>query len=87
MHQMLYLIEPGLILIFCIAFSFLLSLIGRGRWIPQCFQCGATKVRPSRPTGFWDLAGTVFLIRSYRCTGCLARFHAMRLFHKGPHHL
>jgi hypothetical protein len=82
MHQMLYLIEPGLILISCIAFSFLFALINRGSWIPQCFQCGAAKVRPSRRSGFWDLAGALLLIRAYRCTGCLTRFHAMRLFHR-----
>ena len=27
----------------------------RGRQIPQCYQCGALKVRPSRPVGFWGL--------------------------------
>lgn len=85
MHEMLYLIKPGLIIFCCVAFSFLLALINRGSWIPQCFQCGATKVRPSHATGFWALFGSMFLIRSYRCTGCLARFHAVRLFHRRPH--
>lgn len=84
MHNMLYLIKPGLVLICCIAFSFLIALVIRGSWIPQCFQCGAAKVRPSQRNGFWDLAGGMFLIRSYRCTGCLARFHAVRLFHRRP---
>jgi hypothetical protein len=76
---MLYLIEPGAIFLFLIAFSFLLTAVLRGRRIPQCFQCGAIKVRPSRPTGLWDLAGKLLLIRSYRCSGCLLRFHALRL--------
>jgi hypothetical protein len=86
MRQILHLIEPGAILILCIAVFFLLAAIGRGRRIPQCFQCGAIKVRPSRPTGFWDLTGTFFLIKAYRCAGCQARFHAMRLFNRPRQH-
>lgn len=86
MRQMLYLFEPGAILIAFLAFSFLVISFIRGRRIPQCFQCGAFKVRPSRPIGFWDAAATVFLIRCYRCSGCRARFHAMRLFGRSRPH-
>lgn len=86
MRQIIHLIEPGAILIALIAFAFLLAAISRGRRIPQCFQCGAVKVRPSRPTGFWDLTGTIFLIKAYRCAGCQARFHAMRLFTRTRQH-
>jgi hypothetical protein len=79
MPEMLFL-EPGVILLAFIVVSFLAIVAVRGRQIPQCFQCGAMKVRPSRPVGFWDNAGTFLLIRCYRCSGCRARFHAMRLF-------
>lgn len=86
MHKLISVIEPGAILLFCIAVSFLLVAIGRGRRIPQCFMCGATKVRPSRPVGFWDATATLFLIKAYRCSGCQARFHAMRLFNRPRQH-
>jgi len=86
MRLMFYLFEPGAILIAFLVISFLVMTIIRGRQIPQCFQCGAFKVRPSRPTGFWDAAGSLFLIRSYRCSGCRARFHAMRLFGRSRQH-
>jgi hypothetical protein len=82
MHKLLYLIEPGAILSVLIAVCFLVIAILRGRDIPQCFQCGAIKVRPSRPVGLWDVVGTFLLIRSYRCAGCQARFHALRLRHQ-----
>jgi hypothetical protein len=79
MRQILYLFEPGAILFALVAFSFVVVTILRGRQIPQCYLCGATKVRPSRPAGILDLVGTFLLIRSYRCSGCRERFHAMRL--------
>ncbi len=80
MRQMLYLIGPGIILMAFVVLTFLVMSIVRGHQIPQCFQCGALKVRPSQPSGFLDFAGNFFLIRSYRCSGCRARFHALRLF-------
>lgn len=80
MHQMLYLFRPGVVLLAIVAFCFLVVTILRGRQIPQCFRCGALKVRPSRPIGFLDLAGNLLMIRSYRCSGCLERFHAIRWF-------
>jgi hypothetical protein len=86
MRQMLYLFEPGAVLMAFIAFSFLIMTFIRGRQIPQCFRCGALKVRPSRPIGFWDAAATLFLIRSYRCSGCRKRFHAFRLFGRSRPH-
>jgi hypothetical protein len=73
-----YMLKPGAILLCLVALFFLIGTILRGRRIPQCFQCGAIKVRPSRPIGFLDLAGARLMIRSYRCSGCLVRFHAMR---------
>lgn len=86
MRQMFYLVGPGAILMAFIFISFLIMAIVRGRLIPQCFQCGAFKVRPSQPSGFWDLAGNFFLIRSYRCSGCRSRFHALRLFSRSREH-
>jgi hypothetical protein len=80
MREMLYMFEPGAILMAFVVISLLIATVIRGRQIPQCFQCGAIKVRPSRPAGFWDAAASVFLIRCYRCSGCRARFHAMRVF-------
>jgi hypothetical protein len=79
MRQILYLFEPGAILFALIALSFVVMTIVRGRQIPQCYHCGAIKVRTSRPDGILDLVGSFMLIRSYRCSGCLERFHAMRL--------
>jgi hypothetical protein len=79
MRQILYLFEPGAILFILVALSFVVMTIVRGRQIPQCYHCGAIKVRPSRPAGILDLVGTFVLIRSYRCAGCRERFHAMRL--------
>jgi hypothetical protein len=75
-----YLFEPAAVLILLIALSFLILIHMRGRQIPQCFVCGAQKVRPSRPIGVLDFAGSALLIRPYRCSGCLRRFHALRLF-------
>lgn len=83
MRHELYLLAPGAvlgaILILLISLGFLLSAFMRGRNIPRCFQCGAVKVRPSPPIGFLDIAGSVLMIRPYRCMGCRARFHAVSL--------
>jgi hypothetical protein len=71
-----FFIELGAILIAAIALPFLAMVILRGRRIPECFSCGARKVRPSQVAGFWDLVGLAFLIRPFRCSGCRERFHA-----------
>ena len=84
MHNMLYLLEPGAVLVAIVLFSFLIMIFLRGRRIPECFQCGAFKVRASRPAGPIDLAASAFLIRPYRCMGCLARFHALSLTSRAP---
>ena len=86
MHKMVELVEPGAIIIALIAFTFLAIAIYRGKQIPQCLHCGAIKVRPSQPSGFWDLIGLPFLIRPYRCSGCRARFHAMRISNRFRQH-
>jgi len=83
MHHVLYELKPGAILgailIIVISFGFLVNAVMRGRHIPQCFQCGAIKVRPSQPIGFLDAVCSVLMIRAYRCMGCRARFHAVSL--------
>ena len=82
MPDIRFLLESGAILIAIIVFfSMVISMI-RGLPIPQCFYCGALKVRPSRPSGFLDLLAKLVLIRAYRCSGCQARFHAMRLLNR-----
>jgi hypothetical protein len=78
---------PGVILLAIVAFSLVLALIGRGRQIPRCYYCGAMKVRGSRPLGLWDKALSLFLVRAYRCSGCLTRFYAMRLSRTSAHEL
>jgi hypothetical protein len=46
--------------------------------IPECFSCGARKVRPTHSIGFWDTLATAFMIRPYRCGGCRERFYGFR---------
>jgi hypothetical protein len=82
MHNISYLFEPGAILLVLMLLTYVAMAIFRGKQIPQCFQCGAYKVRPSHPNGFLDMAGSIFMLKAYRCSGCRARFHAMRLFSK-----
>jgi hypothetical protein len=83
MHYFRHLLEFWCILCVGIAFAFLITIVLRGRRIPQCFSCGAMKVRRSRPVGIFDSVGGFFRIRPYRCEGCQERFHALRLF-EGP---
>jgi hypothetical protein len=78
MHNMLHIIKPGAILVAVVFLSALVISMIRGLQIPQCFYCGAVKVRPARPSGFWETVAMLLLIRPYRCLGCRARFHAMR---------
>jgi hypothetical protein len=68
----------GLIALICL--PILGMMLVRGHKIPECFSCGAMKVRQSRPVGFWDTFGYAFLIRPFRCSGCRERFHAFLLF-------
>jgi hypothetical protein len=48
----------------------------------ECWRCGAAKVRPSKSRSSDTLAG-MFLLRPYRCGGCLARFYGFRTFSPG----
>lgn len=51
----------------------------RTRNLTDCRRCGAVKVRPSKTRSSDTLAG-MFLLRPYRCGGCLTRFYAFRTF-------
>jgi len=75
-----YLFKPGAIVLTLLACLFLTTAILRSYRLPQCFSCGAMKVRLSRPRGFQDSLAGLFLIRPHRCEGCRQRFYAMRLF-------
>ncbi len=79
MHQMLYLIRPGIVVVSLVMIGSFLMAFFRGRRIPHCFQCGACKVRISRPLGLLDEAASLLMIRTFRCTGCLTRFHAVKI--------
>lgn len=65
-----------------IAFACLIVAVMRSYKIPECFSCGAMKMRPSRIEGFWDTFLIAFQVEPYRCSGCRERFHAVRLFRK-----
>lgn len=59
---------------------FLVTVLLRSRKIPQCYSCGAMKVRPSRAEGFWDTMVMPLLMRPYRCGGCRERFYGFRSY-------
>jgi len=74
-----YTFKPGVIVMTFLALSFLVMAIIRSFQLPQCFSCGAMKVRPSRPVGLLDSLGGLLLIRPHRCSGCRERFYALRV--------
>jgi hypothetical protein len=59
------------------AMAYLLLAAIRTRHLTECWHCGALKVRPSKTQRSDALAG-IFLLRPYRCGGCLTRFYAFR---------
>ena len=65
-----------------IALPCLIVVLVRSYKIPECFSCGAMKMRPSRIVGFWDTFLIAFQIQPYRCEGCRERFHAVRVFRR-----
>jgi hypothetical protein len=69
---------PSVIVVFGIWAGFMVRSFLRGLCLPQCWRCGAPKVRRSRSDGFVDAAASVFLLRPFRCTGCRLRFFAPR---------
>jgi hypothetical protein len=80
MEYLRFFAELGAVLMAAIAILFVIGMLLRTYKIPECYSCGAMKVRPSRVVGFWDTFGIAFLIRPYRCLGCRERFHALLLF-------
>lgn len=80
MEYLRYFTKLGAVLMAVIACPFLIVLLLRSYKIPQCFSCGAMKMRASRVIGFWDSFGSALQIRPYRCEGCRERFHAFFLF-------
>jgi hypothetical protein len=73
-----YLAALGAALIAGLGCLFLVVVLVRSLKIPECYACGAMKVRPARAEGFWDTLATAFLIRPYRCGGCRERFYGFR---------
>src|ERR1700722_1935289 len=73
-----YFAELVAALVAMISLAIIVALLLRTYKIPECFSCGARKVRPTHSVGFWDTLGTAFLIRPYRCGGCRERFYGFR---------
>jgi uncharacterized membrane protein len=67
-----------------LAMVLVVSAIAFGVWLaralrlPQCCRCGAAKVRRSRVAGLVDRAALLLLLIPVRCSGCRARFYALR---------
>jgi len=80
MEYIRYFGELGAALMAVIACPFLVVMLLRSYKIPQCYSCGAMKVRPSRVVGFWDSLCNAFGLRPYRCEGCQERIHAFLPF-------
>jgi hypothetical protein len=80
MDHIPFFVEFGAILLALIGCPFLIMTLLRSHKIPECFSCGAMKVRPSRPSGWWDSVCGFFMIQPYRCGGCRERFHALLIF-------
>lgn len=74
-----YFVELSAALLAAIALPYLVVTLYRSRRIPECYSCGAMKMRPSRVVGFWDVLGSAFSMAPYRCAGCRERFHAFTL--------
>ena len=80
MEYVRFFAELGAALMAAIACPFLVVVLMRSYRIPQCYSCGAMKVRPSRVTGFLGNLASAFLVRPFRCSGCRERFYAFLLF-------
>jgi hypothetical protein len=80
MEYVRFFAELGVALMAAIALPFLIVVLLRSHKIPECYSCGAMKVRPSRIVGFWDSLGSAFMLRPYRCEGCRERFHGFLFF-------
>ena len=72
----------GVTLFLLCGLAYLLRAGFRTRNLARCWRCGAAKVRASKSHSLDMLAG-MFLLRPYRCGGCLTRFYAFRTFAPG----
>jgi len=79
MSALLNVFEFCCVLAALVGMVFLFLWAVRGRRVPVCFACGASKVRLSHSVDIWEKAGRAFFIRSFRCAGCQVRFHAFSL--------
>jgi hypothetical protein len=77
-------IVPSVIVLVSICAGFVIRCLLRGWAFPECWRCGAPKVRRSRSDGFLDAAASLCLLRPFRCTGCRTRFYAPRFLEPGP---
>src|SRR5579862_9620432 len=75
---------PSVVVVLSIWIGLIIRSVFRSWDIPQCWRCGAPKVRRSRSDGFIDAAATLFLLRPVRCAGCRARFYAPRFLEPLP---
>jgi len=78
MHPLRTVLELWSLLTALLGVAVVVMTAMRGRRIPECFACGAMKVRPTRPIGLLDGIARLILIRPYRCEGCQGRFRALR---------
>jgi hypothetical protein len=52
------------------------------RKVPQCWSCGALKVRRSHSRRFSDALAAALLLSPYRCAGCRVRFYGLRILER-----
>jgi len=71
-------VVAAIVVIGLICAGFMIRCVVRALSIPQCWRCGAQKVRRSHADGPIDTAASVLLLRPFRCSGCLARFYGPR---------
>jgi hypothetical protein len=58
---------------------FLLLSLDRTRSMPQCWRCGASKIRRSHSHRWLDTFAAFSLLSPFRCRGCRSRFYALRI--------
>jgi hypothetical protein len=71
-------VVPSVMVLVAICAGFVIRSFMRGRVLPNCWRCGAPKVRPSHSAGFLDVAASLILLRPFRCKGCRVRFYSPR---------
>ncbi|HUA87398.1 MAG TPA: hypothetical protein VMB85_26255 [Bryobacteraceae bacterium] len=74
----------AVLVFFALWFIYLVLCYSRARLLPQCWKCGAAKVRRSHFHGFLDTVAAISLLSPFRCSGCRSRFYALRLARSHP---